>query len=104
MLGVIAGDVIGSRFEWHPIKTIDFPLFHPLCSFTDDTVLTVATAWAILHGTAHAYYNRIADDIGHSGATEAARDFSRRSSDSSDVRCRPPAVVKSDRSRAAMWR
>jgi ADP-ribosylglycohydrolase len=50
MLGVIAGDVIGSRFEWQPIKTIDFPLFHPLSSFTDDTVLTVATAWAILHG------------------------------------------------------
>src|SRR5918994_4710512 len=51
MLGVIAGDVIGSRFEWNPIKTIDFPLFHPLSSFTDDTVLTVATAWAILHGS-----------------------------------------------------
>ena len=50
MLGVIAGDVIGSRFEWAPIKTIDFPLFHPLCSFTDDSVLTVATASAILRG------------------------------------------------------
>jgi len=50
MLGVIAGDVIGSRFEWSPIKTTDFALFHPLSSFTDDTVLTVATAWAILHG------------------------------------------------------
>jgi ADP-ribosylglycohydrolase len=50
MLGVIAGDVIGSRFEWAPIKTTDFPLFHPLCSFTDDTVLTVATASAILRG------------------------------------------------------
>ena len=50
MLGVIAGDVIGSRFEWSPIKTIDFPLLHPLASFTDDTVLTVATASAILHG------------------------------------------------------
>ena len=51
MFGVIAGDVIGSRFEWAPIKTIDFPLFHPLCSFTDDTVLTVATASALLRGT-----------------------------------------------------
>ncbi len=50
MLGVIAGDVIGSRFQWDPVKTTDFPLFHPLSSFTDDTVLTVATAWAILHG------------------------------------------------------
>src|SRR5687768_14707002 len=51
MLGVIAGDVIGSRFEWDPVKTTDFPLFHPLSSFTDDTVLTVATAAAILRGT-----------------------------------------------------
>jgi ADP-ribosylglycohydrolase len=51
MIGVIAGDVIGSRYEWDPIKTTDFPLFHPLCRFTDDTVLTVATASAILHGT-----------------------------------------------------
>ena len=50
MLGVIAGDVIGSRFEWDPIKTIEFPLLHPLSRFTDDTVLTVATAWAILEG------------------------------------------------------
>ncbi len=50
MLGVIAGDVIGPRFEWAPIKTIEFSLFHPLCSFTDDTVLTVATASAILRG------------------------------------------------------
>lgn len=51
MFGVIAGDVIGSRFEWAPIKTIDFSLFHPRCSFTDDTVLTVATASAILRGS-----------------------------------------------------
>ena len=51
MFGVIAGDVIGSRFEWAPVKTTDFPLLHPSCSFTDDTVLTVATASAILRGT-----------------------------------------------------
>jgi len=50
MLGVIAGDVIGSRWEWEPIKTTDFDLFHPLCSFTDDTVMTIATASAILRG------------------------------------------------------
>jgi ADP-ribosylglycohydrolase len=51
MLGVIAGDVIGSRFEWNAIKTTDFALFHPLSSFTDDTVMTIATASAILRGT-----------------------------------------------------
>jgi ADP-ribosylglycohydrolase len=51
MLGAIAGDVIGSIYERRNIKTTIFPLFHPLCRFTDDTVLTVALADSILHGT-----------------------------------------------------
>ncbi|MBW6515656.1 MAG: ADP-ribosylglycohydrolase family protein [Candidatus Cloacimonetes bacterium] len=48
MLGAIAGDIIGSVYEFDPIKTKDFPLFHSTCFFTDDTVLTVAIAQAIL--------------------------------------------------------
>jgi ADP-ribosylglycohydrolase len=51
MIGVIAGDVIGSIHEHRQTKSTDFPLFHPLCGFTDDTVLTIATAHAILTGT-----------------------------------------------------
>lgn len=51
MIGAIAGDIIGSAYEFSPIKTKDFPLFHPRCEFTDDTVLTVAIAEAILDGT-----------------------------------------------------
>ena len=47
MIGAIAGDIIGSVYEHHPIKTKDFPLFHPRCHFTDDTVLTIAIAKAI---------------------------------------------------------
>lgn len=50
MLGAIAGDIIGSVYEWHNIKTIEFPLFSPRCKFTDDTVLTVALADSILTG------------------------------------------------------
>jgi ADP-ribosylglycohydrolase len=50
MIGAIAGDIIGSVYESFPIKTKDFPLFHPLSRFTDDTVLTVAVADAILTG------------------------------------------------------
>ncbi|MGD8212881.1 MAG: hypothetical protein PVF32_23650 [Desulfobacterales bacterium] len=42
MMGAIAGDIIGSVYEHHPIKTKDFALFHPQCYFTDDTVLTLA--------------------------------------------------------------
>lgn len=50
MIGAIAGDIIGSVYEHAPIKTKSFPLFHPRACFTDDTVLTVAVARAILEG------------------------------------------------------
>jgi ADP-ribosylglycohydrolase len=50
MIGAIAGDIIGSVFEHRPIKTKEFPLFSSLSRFTDDTVLTVAVADAILKG------------------------------------------------------
>ncbi len=50
MLGAIAGDIIGSVYERHPIKDKAFPLFSPHNRFTDDTVLTVAVAQAILTG------------------------------------------------------
>jgi len=48
MLGAIAGDIIGSVYEWDPIKTTEFDLFQDRCTFTDDTVLTAATAEAII--------------------------------------------------------
>lgn len=48
MIGAIAGDIIGSVYEHRPIKTKEFPLFHRQCCFTDDSVLTVAVASAIL--------------------------------------------------------
>ncbi len=54
MLGAIAGDIIGSVYEARPIKTTDFPLFVESCRFTDDTVLTAATAHAILNDTDYA--------------------------------------------------
>ncbi|MGA7979679.1 MAG: hypothetical protein WCA32_05565 [Chromatiaceae bacterium] len=47
MLGAIAGDVIGSAYEGRPVKRVDFELFPPGAGFTDDTVLTVATAEVI---------------------------------------------------------
>ncbi|MEO1435014.1 MAG: ADP-ribosylglycohydrolase family protein [Bacteroidota bacterium] len=49
MLGAIAGDIIGSRFERNNLKSKDFELFDPSCRFTDDTVLTIAIADAILN-------------------------------------------------------
>ena len=54
MLGAIAGDVIGSLSEFGGTKSTDFELFSPQSRFTDDTVLTVATAHAILTGSPYA--------------------------------------------------
>lgn len=50
MLGAIIGDIVGSVYEWHNIKTKDFPLFREDCFFTDDTVMTIATADALMNG------------------------------------------------------
>lgn len=52
MIGAIAGDIIGSVYEWHNIKTKAFELFSPECTFTDDSVMTVAVALALLRGGA----------------------------------------------------
>jgi ADP-ribosyl-[dinitrogen reductase] hydrolase len=48
MLGSIAGDIIGSRFERRAGPPRDFALFHPACRFTDDTVCGLAVADALL--------------------------------------------------------
>jgi ADP-ribosylglycohydrolase len=50
MLGAIAGDIVGSIYEFHNIKTVEFPLFGEGSFFTDDTVHTVALAECILRG------------------------------------------------------
>ena len=48
MKGAIIGDIVGSVYEWHNIKTKDFPLFQKRSTFTDDTVMTCAVARAFL--------------------------------------------------------
>ena len=48
MKGAIIGDIIGSIYEFDNIKTKDFPLFGKKCFFTDDSVMTVAIADALL--------------------------------------------------------
>ncbi len=50
MLGAIAGDIIGSPYEFNRnnIKTTEFPLFSPRSRFTDDTVMTFAVAQAVM--------------------------------------------------------
>ena len=68
MLGAIAGDVIGSAYEANAVKTTDFDLFPPGARFTDDTVLTVATAEALLGTGDYAVaYRRFGRAFPHAG-------------------------------------
>lgn len=50
MLGAIIGDIAGSIYEFNNIKTEDFTPFEGKCFFTDDTVMTVAVADALMSG------------------------------------------------------
>lgn len=54
MLGAIAGDIVGSMWEASGEKRYDFPLFTRESRFTDDTVMTVAVAHALLDGRDYA--------------------------------------------------
>jgi ADP-ribosylglycohydrolase len=71
MIGAIAGDIIGSVYEWRSIKTTRFDLFSPHCRFTDDTVLTIAVADCILNGKEYGAtfreYGRRYPDAGYGG-------------------------------------
>ncbi len=65
---------MGSVYEWHNIKTKDFPLFRDDCFFTDDTVMTVAAADAIMNGgkagdfiDAYKKWGRLYPDAGYGG-------------------------------------
>ena len=49
MIGAAIGDIVGSRFEWHPRKSKDFQFFHRRCHFTDDTVCSAAIADIVMH-------------------------------------------------------
>ena len=51
MIGAIVGDIVGSRFEWRNIKSKKFELLTPECHITDDSVMTLAVARAILDCT-----------------------------------------------------
>lgn len=74
MIGAIIGDIVGSVYEWHNIKTKEFPLFQDKCFFTDDTVMTVAVAEGLLNGGARddfidamKKYGRLYPDAGYGG-------------------------------------
>lgn len=48
MIGAIIGDIVGSRFEFNNHRSKDFELFGEGCFATDDSIMTLAVAKAIL--------------------------------------------------------
>ena len=48
MLGAIIGDMVGSVYEFHPIKRKDFEIFDNRMRMTDDSLLTIAVAKALI--------------------------------------------------------
>jgi len=49
IIGAIAGDIIGSVYEFDNVKSASFNLFSDESDFTDDSVLTVATMYASMN-------------------------------------------------------
>ena len=48
MLGAIIGDIVGSKYEWNNHRSKEFTLLDYKCFFTDDSVMTLAIAKALL--------------------------------------------------------
>ncbi|MHB1398808.1 MAG: ADP-ribosylglycohydrolase family protein [Trichloromonadaceae bacterium] len=75
MLGALAGDIIGSRFEWRNLKSKVFELFTAESRFTDDTVHTVALAQSLLTGLPYHQllreYFHLYPDAGYGGRFRA---------------------------------
>lgn len=71
LLGAVSGDVIGSVYEFSRQKQYDFPLFGSESRVTDDSVLTIAIADAILHERSYLdcirEYARAYPDSGYGG-------------------------------------
>lgn len=78
MYGAFIGDIVGSKYEFNNLKTKEFPLFSKGCDFTDDTIMTVAVAKAILLSRREQYENS-GEGKGFQGfLVEVMQDFGRR--------------------------
>ena len=51
MLGAIIGDMVGSVYEFHNLKSKEFPFLTLSCFPTDDSIMTIAVAKAILENS-----------------------------------------------------
>lgn len=77
MYGAFIGDIVGSKYEFHNIKTKKFPLFSSGCDYTDDTIMTVAVAKAILRSRQAQYHGEKGKGF-QAFLVEKMRNFGRR--------------------------
>lgn len=48
MLGAVFGDIVGSVYEFHNTNRMDFPLISRASRPTDDSIMTLAVADALM--------------------------------------------------------
>ena len=63
MLGAIIGDIVGSRFEFHNHRSKDFELFAEGCFATDDSIMTLAVAKALMEAEKIIGQDGMSDDF-----------------------------------------
>jgi len=75
MLGAIIGDYVGSIYEHRNLHSTDFPFFSDMCRFTDDTIMTIAIAHALLEDRDYAakmrFWGRLYPYAGYGGRFRA---------------------------------
>ena len=49
MLGAIFGDIVGSVYKFHNVKSMEFPLLSRSSQPTDDSIMTIAVATALMN-------------------------------------------------------
>ncbi len=73
IIGAVCGDIIGSAYEFHKTKDINFKLFTPQSTFTDDTVMTCAVAEWLIEDPDHTHealveiMHRYGEEFPHAG-------------------------------------
>ena len=73
IIGAVCGDIIGSAYEFHKTKDMNFKLFTPRSKFTDDTVMTCAVAEWLVDDPRHTHeqlvkiMHRYGDEFPHRG-------------------------------------
>lgn len=80
MIGAIIGDIVGSPYEGcrRCVLTRDFPLFSADSRFTDDSVLTCATAQALLHPSFSPFPRRFAQQYKQWGMRYPDRGYGKK--------------------------